>query len=107
MQVNAQVVPHNECVERSQVSADGQHVQHITSCENEVEKLQVRYVGSAQGTSIPLPRFTVPGESGQTDRIGRKISTSVVKGERDRVLHITGGSIRYFSFDIDPSVSLQ
>ena len=58
VQVNAQVMPHNECVERSRVSADGQRVQHITSCEIEVEKLQVRYVGSAQGTSIPFPLFS-------------------------------------------------
>ena len=104
VQVNAQVLPHNECVERNKVSADGQHVRHVTSCQNEVEKLQVSYVGNVEGTSIPLPRFTVPGESGKTDRLGRKISLADLNGERDRILHITGGSIRYFSFDIDPSL---
>ena len=41
VQVNAQVLPHNECVERTHVSPDGQHVEHTTSCQNEVEKLQV------------------------------------------------------------------
>ena len=104
--MNAQVLPHNECVERNRVSADGQHVRHVTSCQNEVEKLQVRFVGNAKGTSIPLPHFTLPGEAGATDRIGRKISVKEDEGEQDRILHITGGSIRYFSFDIDPSVSL-
>jgi hypothetical protein len=105
VQVNAQVLPHNECVERNRVSADGQHVRHVTSCQNEVEKLQVRFVGSAKGTSISLPHFTLPGEAGTTDRIGRKISITANHGEQDRILHITGGSIRYFSFDLDPSVS--
>jgi len=49
VQVNAQVLPHNECVERTHVSLDGQHVEHTTSCQNEVEKLQVSC--PAPGTS--------------------------------------------------------
>jgi hypothetical protein len=101
VQVNAQVLPHNECVERTHVSADGQHVEHSTSCEDEVERLQVKYEGSVMGSAIALPRYVVPGHAGHTDRIGRLIK---VDNNRGRMLHLTAGSIRYFSFVVDPSL---
>ena len=64
VQVNAQILPHNECVKQNDVSANGRR---MISCQNEVEKLEVRYTGNAKGTNIPLPHFVlVHGDAHQS-----------------------------------------
>eukprot|EP00960_Hanusia_phi_P060874 764657-Hanusia_phi.AAC.2 len=83
--VSAQVLPHTECVERNVVSKNGQSVKHLTFCEDEVEKLLVRYhTSSVASKGMSFPVFE-PKDS-------------------NKVLHISKGSLRYFSFNLDGSL---
>ena len=94
--VKAQMLPHDECVEETRVSEDGQRVRKHTVCENEVGQLELRYAPPAQdlegGVSqagFSLPHFVLPGD-------GSAASGGLT------VLHVSGGAMRYFSFALDP-----
>ena len=60
VQVDAQVLPHTECVERNLVAKDGSKVRHVTQCEDEVQKLAMVYKDEQGGGlrhAMPLPHF--------------------------------------------------
>eukprot|EP00281_Chroomonas_sp_CCMP1168_P026410 CAMPEP_0206223022 /NCGR_PEP_ID=MMETSP0047_2-20121206/6268_1 /ASSEMBLY_ACC=CAM_ASM_000192 /TAXON_ID=195065 /ORGANISM="Chroomonas mesostigmatica_cf, Strain CCMP1168" /LENGTH=435 /DNA_ID=CAMNT_0053645879 /DNA_START=77 /DNA_END=1381 /DNA_ORIENTATION=+ len=93
VEVSAQVLPHTECVERNLVAKDGSKVIHETECENEVQKLEMKYSGalSTEGTvcnsRIPLPTF------------------ALAHPPRGGLVTVQGNAVRYFSFTLGDSIA--
>jgi len=98
--VAAQVLPHTECVSRTIVAKDGSNAKRVTHCTDEVVKLAVRFDGDASAVSAPgLLSSSNPAGAGAISL------PAFVPPNSGKHLHLTGGSIRYFSFTLDPSLA--